>query len=102
MRKRSPNYPKPQEYVRTKVALESFIPMDEPLQVGWRESLKLVPNLRLSSITNETVWTVDLYSGQYYVVHVHGITETCKSIPTLIGHLCKLLGISPKESTGGV
>jgi hypothetical protein len=94
MRKRSPKLPKPQEYRSVKMALESYIPMDEPLQVGWRESLKLVPNIRLSSVTYDIRWSVDLYSGGYYYAQVGGFGEPFKSIPPLISYL--LLHLNPR------
>lgn len=93
MRRTRPRWPKPQEVIPVMTALERFVPMDTRITMGWRESQKLVPNMRVASQTNEKEWSVDIYSGSFYVVTVSGIMETCDSIPYLIGYLCRMLGV---------
>lgn len=98
VRKGRPRYPRPQDVMPVKAALEVLIPMDTDIQMGLRESEKLVPNIRLKSQTNEISWYVDIYSGQYYVVSVNGYSEICKSIQSIVGFLCRMLGVKPKST----
>jgi hypothetical protein len=76
--------------------------MDSEPETGWRESEKLAPNFRIQSQTNETLWTVDIYSGKYYVVGVKRTTEICRSIQSIIGYLCRMLDIQPQGVTGSM
>jgi len=72
--------------------------MDEKPRIGWRESEKLVPNLRVASITNRIEWTVDIYSGQYYVVRVGSRPlDIHNSIVSVVGFLCRMLGVRPNQ-----
>ena len=84
MRKSRPRYPKPQAVAMAAMALERSIPMDEPWQVGWRESGKLIPNFRFLAVTGGVEWVVDVYSGGYFFVSVGKFTETLRSLPAVI------------------
>jgi hypothetical protein len=97
MRRSRLQYPKPAEVARVMRALDACIPMDTKPKQGWRESLKLVPNYRIKSTTGEIDWCVDIYSGRYYIVSVGDrLTEECKSIPQLVGYMCRMLGVRPR------
>jgi hypothetical protein len=86
--------PKPQEIIRVMHILRATIPMDARPLFGWRESLKGVPNFRIQSLTNEKEWVVDTYAGGFYVIMIKGRqTDTCKTIPSLVGCLCRMLGV---------
>lgn len=75
--------------------VRSLLPMDE-IEHGWRESLRGVPNYRIKAVTNERTWFVDAYWGGYYVVTVGGrFPEPCKSLPSVAGYLCRMLGVRP-------
>jgi len=94
VRKRIHAYPKPVEIAKVMRALENCVPVDAKPETGWRESLNLVPNYRIRGTTQEIDWTVDVYCGKYYVVSVGSrLPEECKSIPQLIGHLRRMLGL---------
>jgi len=62
-----------------KLALEKSIPMDCPMQMGWRESGKLIPNWRFSGITGEIEWIVDVYCGGFCFVAVGRASERCRT-----------------------
>ena len=75
------------------LAIRKYIPMDVPLMHGMRESLKHVPNYRLKSQTNEIEWCVDIYRGHFYNVSTQDSTEICRTIPSLVSYLWRMLGI---------
>jgi hypothetical protein len=71
--------------------------MDYPPEHGWRESIKLVPNYRIQSATNEIDWYVDVYCGHFYVAGVgNRLNEKCRSIPQIVGYLCRMLLVQPR------
>jgi hypothetical protein len=93
MRKSRPRLPKMKDVAVMSRALEC-IPKDAPLRAGWRESEKGIPNFRLAAATSEREWTVDIYAGQYYIVRVGSrLTEECNSVLSVIGYLCRMLGV---------
>lgn len=61
---------------------------------GWRESLKGVANYRIQSIVNDKDMFVDVYIGGFYVITVGQLTQVCKSIPSLVGNLGRMLGVN--------
>lgn len=74
--------------------------MDAPVDYGWRESINKNPNFRIQGVTKERNWTVDIYSGQFYLVSIENrLPEKCQSIPTLIGYLCRMLGVTVLTGT---
>jgi hypothetical protein len=93
MRKGRPKYPQPRDVTPVMRALQLHIPMDTPLMYGMRESLRHVPNFRIKAATNEIVWVVDVYKGHFYHVAVGDSTEVHTTIPALINHLWRGLGI---------
>lgn len=99
MRKGSPKFPQPRDVGPVMLAIRKYIPMDVPLMHGMRESLKHVPNYRLKSQTNEIEWCVDIYRGHFYNVSVQDSTEICRTIPSLVSYLRRMLGI--KHPSGG-
>ena len=84
MRRSRPRYPKPQEVAVAKLALEHNIPMDGPMQMGMRESQKLVPNWRFAGTTGSVEWIVDVYCGGYYFVSVGRFSESVHSLMAVI------------------
>ena len=70
-----------------KAALEKAIPLDGPMQMGWRESAKLVPNWRFMANTSGIEWVVDVYCGGYCYVSVGRHNETLRSIPAVVRFL---------------
>ena len=87
-----PRYPKQKQVAYVIATLNSTIPMDQPLQTGWRRSLNNIPNVRLSTCTNGLDWNVDVYALDYVVVTVGSrLSEPCTSIPSMVKYLCKML-----------
>lgn len=77
--------------------LRLVVPMDEEPQHGWRESYRGVINYRIKSSTNEKEWFVDTYAASYYVVTVSNrFPEPCRTIPSLVGYLCRSVGVRPR------
>jgi len=94
MRHSRPRYPKAKEVAMVLHALAAAVPMDYKPRIGWRESEKLVPNLRVSTSTQGIEWTVDIYSGSYFVTRVGSrLTEICTSIPSVVAYLRRMLSI---------
>ena len=87
MRKSRPRYPRPQDVATYKLALERSIPVDTPLQMGMRESAKLVPNWRFQGTTKGIQWVADVYCGGYCYVAVGRFNEQVRSIPAAIRFL---------------
>lgn len=100
MRKGRPKYPRPNEVGPVLRALQLHIPMDA-YAYGFRESVKHVPNYRIKAQTNEIEWCVDIYRGSFYCVSIANNTEICKTIPSLVTYLCRMLGIKPKRGGNG-
>ena len=73
-------------------ALHACIPMDSAPQQGLRESLRGVTTYRLACATGGLEWSVDTYSADFYVVTARGTTVPCRSVPSAVGRLRKLLG----------
>lgn len=80
MRKSRPRYPRPQEVLSYKMALERTIPVDIPMAMGYRESAKLIPNWRFQGLTGGIEWVVDVYCGGYCYVSVGRYNERVKSV----------------------
>lgn len=73
--------------------LKACIPTDAEVETGWRLSNKSVPNFRIRGTTDEIVWYVDIYAGQFYYIQVQGLlAETRRSIPAVVGCLRRMLG----------
>jgi hypothetical protein len=93
MRSRRPVYPHKLDINLVLHALK-LIPIDQPLITVWRNSFAGNPNLRVKSTTKEIPWSVDIYPRNYYFVHVDlRFTQVCRSIPSLIGYLRKMLSV---------
>lgn len=88
--------PKPQDIGLVWRALSTTFPMEPPLH-GWRQSLKGVVNYRIQSTTNDRDWSVDIYAGGFFVATINHRTEPCKSIPSLVVFLCRMLRIKPRR-----
>ena len=88
MRKGRPKYPQPREVGPVIRALQLHIPVDAPLMLGMRESLKHVPNYRIRGITGGIEWMVDVYRSGFCHVQVQGgWSEQFKAIPPLVTYL---------------
>jgi hypothetical protein len=93
------HYPKPKDIALVTRALSAAVPMDKPLNMGWRESDKAVPNLRCATQTGGREWYVDVYAGHFYCVGVSGhLTEIVHSLPEMVRYLCRMLGVRPNTS----
>jgi hypothetical protein len=84
MRASRPRYPRPQDIATYKLALGQAIPVDAPLQMGYRESAKLVPNWRFQGITKGIQWVADVYCGGFCYVAVGRFNEQVRSLPAAI------------------
>jgi hypothetical protein len=75
--------------------LTNTIPTDSEIQEGWRYSMNNVPNYRLQSQTNGLTWLVDVYAGHWHFVATVGdrLPEICKSIPSMVNYLRRMLGV---------
>jgi hypothetical protein len=74
------------------------IPVDEKKASGWRESLQGTPNYRVSGVTNELRWSVDIYANSYYIVLVGSRpAEECRSLRSVMAYLYRMLGVKPKS-----
>ena len=94
MRKSRPRYPHPRNCGLVKAVLQNTVPMDSEIQEGWRHSVNHVPNYRLQGQTRSLTWFVDVYAGSHYVVTVSDrLPEICKSIPSTVNYLRRMLGI---------
>lgn len=91
--------PKPRDIGLAWRTISALFPMG-PAAHGWRESLKGVANYRFQSITNGKAWLVDIYAGGFYVVTIGGVIEPCKSIPSLVGHMSRMLRVRPRGMPG--
>ena len=100
MRKSRPRYPRPQAIATAARALRRNIPMDEPWQVGWRESNKLIPNFRFLAATGGVEWLVDVYAGGYFFVSVGKFTETLRSLSAVIRFMRTHLAAMGPEMEG--
>ena len=58
-----------------KAVLEKHVPMDEPMEMGMRESAKLVPNWRFKGHTQDIEWVADVYRGGWCYVAVGRFSE---------------------------
>ena len=88
--------PLAKDVVFIQAALRRFIPIDPDTEMvsGWRTSIKGVPNFRVSGITEETSWLVDIYAGQYHIVTVGNyFPEKCKTVPAIVNYLKRTLGV---------
>ncbi len=94
MRKSRPRYPHPRDLGVIKTVLENVMPLDTPLQEGWRNSVNNVPNYRFQGSTKGLSWFMDVYAGAYYVLTVSDRQpEICKSIPSSVNYLRRMLGV---------
>jgi hypothetical protein len=62
-----------------KFAIEQFVPVDGPVDMGMRESNKLVPNWRFRGHTQGVEWVVDIYRGGWCYVAVGRFSERVNS-----------------------
>ena len=94
MRKARPRYPKIKDVVVMMRSLDA-VPRDMPLRTGWRESAEhKTPNFRIAGQTSKIDWSVDVYAGQYYIVHVGSrLTEECNSVLSVVAYLCRMLNV---------
>lgn len=72
-------------------AILACIPMQQAPMHGLRESLKGVVNYRITSITNDHEWMVDIYHGDYFVVTCRNWTQPCPTVPSALGHLRRMI-----------
>ena len=94
MRKSRPRYPHPCDCGLVKAVLQNTVPTDSEIQEGWRHSVNHVPNYRLQGQTRSLTWFVDVYAGSHYVVTVSDrLPEICKSIPSTVNYLRRMLGV---------
>ena len=94
-----PRYPRPQSLVLAIRVITTGVPSDDPPVCTWRMSFSGTPNLRMSATTNGLPWIVDIYTGHYYRVTIgNGVGEVWRSLPALIGHLRKFLGVGPTST----
>jgi hypothetical protein len=94
MRKSRPRYPHPRDCGLVKAVLQNTVPTDSEIREGWRHSVNNVPNYRLQGQTRSLTWFVDVYAGSHYVVTVSDrLPEICKSIPSTVNYLRRMLGI---------
>jgi hypothetical protein len=98
MRKKRPIYPRKPDIDIVLRALRSLVPMDTPLEMSWRNSHAGNPNLRVKSLTKNIEWVVDVYPRNYFYVCVdRHFTQACHSIPSLVGYICRMLGVVPNH-----
>ena len=89
----SERYPKLKD-VAVAYGLLNRIPVERPLEVGWRRSLHEVPNYRVKGQTNRIEWTADIYAGSFFVAQVgNRPSETCDNLRSLIGYLTRMLQV---------
>jgi hypothetical protein len=89
--------PKLREIALVWRTLSSLFPMDD-VRHGWRESLRDVVNYRIRAITNGQEWFLDIYHGGYYVVTTGSrFPEPCKSLPSAVWYLCRMLEVRKRN-----
>jgi hypothetical protein len=85
--------PKPKDIAMMWRALQGSVPMHTQPYHGLRESYRGVVNYRIASNFQGIEWSVDTYRDNWYVVTVKDFTVPCPSVPSVIGHLRKMLGL---------
>jgi len=90
MRKGRPKYPQPREVGPVLKALQFHFPESE---ISWetRESIKHVPCRRISGVTNEKKWIVDVYRGGFMYAQVESTSESFTSLFLLLNFLKRWL-----------
>jgi len=96
MRSRRPVYPRKID-VDMAIRALGLVPIDEPITTSWRNSHAGNPNLRVKAITKNVEWLVDVYPRNYFFVRVESHTQVCRSLPSLIGYICRMLGVLPRR-----
>lgn len=72
----------------------THIPVERPLETGWRRSLNEVPNFRVKGQTGRIEWTADIYAGDFYVAQVGSRpSETCDNLRSLLNYLARMLAV---------
>ncbi len=86
-------YPKLKD-VAIAFAMLNHIPVDRPLETGWRRSLQDVSNFRVKGQTNGKGWTADIYAGDFFVAQVgQRPSETCDNLRSLVNYLARMLQV---------
>jgi hypothetical protein len=87
-------FPKAKTIAITSRQIAKILPMDVRPKFSWHESERGHAALRVSSITNGSEWSVDLYSEKYMCVRIAGkFSEICTSIPSLVLYFCRVLKV---------
>jgi hypothetical protein len=91
---RAARRPRTQSMLLVMYTLRANVPSSPPVCVYRRsESGRL--NLRYQAETNGLPWTVDIYQGHYYRARVgSAMGDILRSLPSLIGYLCRYLGVT--------
>ena len=92
-----PRYPQVLRITQALQAIENYIPVDEPIRHGWRESLRGTPNFRVSGETHQVPWMVDIYCGNFIHVSVGSAEQVCRSIPEAVGFIQMRLQIKDHD-----
>lgn len=92
-------FPKAKTIAITARAVASVLPMDQKPKMAWHESERGNSALRVSSKTNGTEWSVDIYSEKYMCVRIGGrYSEICSSVPSLLFYFCRMLNIRTRDA----
>lgn len=94
-----PKYPRPLSLLRDIAIVRQSVPMDAEPTFEWSSSFKGVPNLRMSAVTRNMKWRLDLYVGHFYRVQIDGRDgEVWRNMPGLLGYLHRHLNITTTET----
>jgi hypothetical protein len=86
-------YPKLKD-IAVAFAMLNHVPVDRPLESGWRRSLNEVPNFRVKGQTAGIEWTADVYAGSYFVAQVGSRPcESCDNLRSLVTYLARMLQV---------
>lgn len=87
-------FPKAKTIAITSQTIARILPMDTCPKFSWHESERGHAALRVSSVTNGTEWSVDIYSEKYMCARIQGkFSEVCNSVPSLVIYFCRMLKI---------
>ena len=91
---KKPRFPRPQSLILAHRAICTYVPSEELPVYEWRKSNAGTPNLRISAITNDLPWIVDVYSGHFFRCSVGSQPGSIhKTMLSLVGHLRKALNL---------
>jgi hypothetical protein len=73
--------------------LETYIPLDSDLRMGYHSSMKGNTAVRIQGLTYGVPWYIDAYQGPWFVLQVPGFESTTAdnhfSLITLLGSMLK-------------